>query len=108
MTSPLTLRRMIRHTFVLASSVVLVCMPWVLVAEALGWNQRPVHILQSFVTIPVAFLSSGLFLCLRVPENSPVWERRAAWVVLILTGAWIMMLGLALVALSQGMFPGPA
>lgn len=99
---------MVRHTFVLAASVVLVCMPWVLVAESLGWNQRPVHILQSFVAIPVAFLSSSLFLCLRVPENSPVWERPAAWVVLILTGAWIVMLGLALVALSQGMFPGPA
>ena len=108
MTSPLTIRRTIRHTFVLASSVVLVCMPWVLAAEAMGWYQRPVHILQSLVAVPVAFLSSGLFLCLRSPENPPVWERRAAWAVFILSGAWVSLLVVVWVALSRGMFPGPA
>ena len=108
MTSPLTIRRTIRHTFVLASSVVLACMPWVLAAEAMGWYQRPVHILQSLVAVPVAFLSSGLFLCLRSPENPPVWERRAAWAVFILSGAWVSLLVVVWVALSRGMFPGPA
>ena len=108
MTSPLTFRRMVRHTFILAASVVLVCMPCVLVSELMGWYQRSLHILQSFVAIPVAFLSSGVFLCLRVPEDAPVWERRTAWAVFILSGAWVAMLVIVLVALSRGMFPGPA
>lgn len=108
MISPLTFRRIVRLAFVLAASVVLVCMPWVLVSEFMGWYQRPVHILQSLVAVPVAFLSSGLFLCLRSPENPPAWERRAAWAVFILSGAWVAMLVLVWVALSRGMFPGSA
>ena len=108
MSSPLSVRRLVRAVFIGAASVVLLCMPWVLAAEAFGWSQRPVHLLQSFVAIPVAFVSSVAFLWLRVPEESPKWERRAAWTVCVLSGAWLAMLVWVFVALARGMFPGPA
>ena len=97
-----------RNVFIGAAVVVLLCMPWVLAAEAYDWNQRPVHLLQSLIAIPIAFLSSGMFLWLRVPEDAPAWERRGAWAVWILSGAWVAMLAWVFVALARGMFPGPA
>jgi hypothetical protein len=100
-------RRLLRTIFIGAAVIVLVCIPWVLAAEAYGWNQRPAHLLQSFIAIPIAFLSSGMFLWLRVPEGAPAWERRAAWTVCVLSGAWLAMLAWVFVALSRGMFPGP-
>ena len=103
-----TARRFLRTSFIGAAVIVLLCMPWVLAAEAYGWNQQPAHLLQSFVAIPIAFLSSGIFLWLRSPEGAPAWERRLAWVVWVLSGAWLAMLTWVLVALSRGMFPGPA
>jgi hypothetical protein len=101
-------RQILRTIFIGAAVVVLLCMPWVLAAEAFGWNQRPAHLLQSFIAIPIAFLSSGIFLWLRFPEDAPAWERRAAWAVWILSGAWLAMLAWVFVALARGMFPGPA
>ena len=101
-------RQLLRTILLVAAVVVLLCIPWVLSAEAFGWNQRPAHLLQSFAAIPVAFLSSGMFLWLRSPEGAPAWERRLAWVVWVLSGAWLAMLTWVLVALSRGMFPGPA
>ena len=100
--------RLVRTVFIGAAVVVVACMPWVLAAEAFGWSQRPVHLLQSFVAVPVAFVSSVAFLCLRTPEDAPKWERRAAWAVCILSGAWVAMLLVVCVALARGMFPGPA
>ena len=97
-----------RTILIVAAVIVLLCIPWVLAAEAYGWNQRPAHLLQSFIAIPIAFLSSGMFLLLRVPEDAPAWERWAAWAVWVLSGAWLAMLAWVLVALSRGMFPGPA
>lgn len=96
------------NVFVGAAIVVLLCIPWVLAAEAFGWSQRSVHLLQSFVAVPVAFVSSVVFLCLRTPEEAPRWERRAAWAVVVLSGAWLAMLVSVCVALARGMFPGPA
>jgi hypothetical protein len=101
-------RQILRTIFIGAAVVVLLCMPWVLAAEAFGWNQRPAHLLQSFIAIPIAFLSSGIFLWLRSPEDAPAWERRAAWAVWVLSGAWVAMLAWVFVALARGMFPGPA
>ena len=101
-------RQHLRTILIGAAVIVLLCIPWVLAAEACGWSQRPAHLLQSFIAIPVAFLSSGIFLWLRSPEGAPAWERRLAWVVWVLSGAWLAMLTWVLVALSRGMFPGPA
>ena len=101
-------RRLLRTIFIAASVVALFCMPWVLAAESFGWSQRPAHLLQNFIAIPVAFLSSGIFLCLRSPAGAPSWERRLAWVVWGLSGAWLALLAWVFVALSRGMFPGPA
>jgi hypothetical protein len=101
-------RRFLRTSFIGAAAVVLLCMPWVLAAEAYGWNQRPAHLLQSFVAIPIAFLSSGIFLWLPSPEGNPAWERRLAWAVWVLSGLWVLMLAWAFVALARGMFPAPA
>lgn len=101
-------RRLLRTIFIAASVIVLLCIPWVLAAEAYGWNQQPAHLLQSFVAIPVAFLSSGMFLWLRAPEDAPAWERRVAWAVWVLSGLWLAVLVCVLVALARGMFPGPA
>ena len=103
-----TPRRLMKISFIGAAVIVLLCIPWVLAAEACGWSQRPAHLLQSFIAIPVAFLSSGIFLWLPSPEGTPAWERRVAWVVWVLSGAWLAMLAWVLVALSRGMFPGPA
>lgn len=91
-----------------SAGVVLACMPWVWAAECFGWDQRPAHLLQSLVAAPVSFLSSGAFLCLRSPEDAPAWERRAAWAVFIVSGAWVAMLAWVFMALARGMFPGPA
>lgn len=101
-------RQLLRTILIVAAVIVLLCIPWVLAAEAYGWNQRPAHLLQSFIAIPTAFLSSGMFLWLRVPEDAPAWERWAAWAVWVLSGAWLAMLAWVFVALSRGMFPGPA
>jgi hypothetical protein len=101
-------RRILRTIFIGAAVVVLLCMPWVLAAEAFGWNQRPAQLLQSFIAIPFAFLSSGIFLWLRSPEGAPVWERRLAWAVWVLSGLWVLMLMWVFVAFARGMLPGPA
>ena len=101
-------RRLVRTIFIAASVIVLLCIPWVLAAEACGWNQQPAHLLQSFVAIPTAFLSSGVFLWLRTPEGAPVWERRLAWAVWVLSGLWVLMLAWVFVTLALGMFPAPA
>ena len=108
MSAPLPIRLLVRTVFIGAAVVVVACIPWVLATEAFGWSQRPVHLLQSFIAIPIAFLSSGMFLWLRAPEGSPAWERRVAWTVWALSGAWLAMLAWVLLALSRGMFPGPA
>lgn len=99
-------RRLLRTIFIAASVIVLLCIPWVLAAEAYGWSQRPAHLLQSFIAIPVAFLSSGFFLWLRSAEGAPAWERRLAWAVWVLSGLWVLMLAWVFVALARGMFPG--
>ena len=108
MSSLLPIRRLVRTVYIGAAVVVVACIPWVLAAEAFGWSQRPAHLLQSFVAVPVAFVSSVAFLCLRTHEDAPKWERRAAWAVCILSGAWVAMLVWVYVALARGMFPGPA
>ena len=108
MSAPLPIRLLVRTVFIGAAVVVVACIPWVLATEAFGWSQRPVHLLQSFIAIPAAFVSSVTFLFLRAPEEAPKWERRAAWAFCVLSGAWLAMLAWVLVALSRGMFPGPA
>lgn len=106
MSSLLPIRRLVRAVFIAAAVVVLICMPWVMVAEAYGWSQRPVHLLQSFIAIPVAFLSSGWFLWMRSPDGAPAWERRLAWAVCVLSGLWLALMAWVVVALAYGMFPG--
>ena len=108
MSAPLPIRLLVRTVFIGAAVVVVACIPWVLATEAFGWSQRPVHLLQSFIAIPAAFVSSVTFLFLRAPEEAPKWERRAAWAVCVLSGAWLAMLLWGCVALARGMFPGPA
>ena len=108
MSAPLPIRLLVRTVFIGAAVVVVACIPWVLATEAFGWSQRPVHLLQSFIAIPAAFVSSVTFLFLRAPEEAPKWERRAAWAVCVLSGAWLAMLVWVYVALARGMFPGPA
>lgn len=101
-------RRVLRTIFIASSVVVLLCMPWILAAEAYGWSQRPAHLLQGFIAIPIAFLSSGIFLWLPSPEGAPAWERRLAWGVCVLSGFWLLLMAWVFVALARGMFPGPA
>lgn len=101
-----TLRSAARNVFLGAALVVLLCIPWVLAGSAFGWSERPAHLLQSFLAIPVAFLSSGWFLGMRTPEGSPDWERRLAWVVCVLSGLWLAFMAWVLMVLARGMFPG--
>ena len=106
MSNPPSPRRLLRAVFIGAAAIVILCMPWVLAAEAFGWSERLAHLLQSFIAIPIAFLSSGCFLWMRSPEGSPVWERRLAWAVCILSGLWLAFMAWVLMALARGMFPG--
>ncbi|MGI9110447.1 MAG: hypothetical protein ACR2KA_10565 [Opitutales bacterium] len=106
MSNPPPAHRFLRVVFIGAAAIVLLCVPWVLAGGAFGGSERPAHLLQSFIAIPVAFVSSGCFLWMRSPEGSPVWERRLAWAVCILSGLWLAFMAWVLMALARGMFPG--
>ena len=34
------------------------CVPWLWCAERWGWNQRPIHLTQTFVAVPVASIDT--------------------------------------------------
>jgi len=55
--------------------LVFVCVPWLWCAERLGWSQRPIHLMQTFLAVPVAFI---------------------AWVVVVASGLWLAFLAYVL------------
>ena len=81
-----------RRFFLAASAVVVGCMPLVTLAEKLGWNQRPLHLLQSFVAVPVACLASGLYLWSRRGQSGEGAMRALAWLVFVGTLLWVALL----------------
>ena len=72
------------------------CAPWLWCAERWGWNQRPIHLAQTFVAVPVAFVAGALFLWFgRSSEEGRAW-RPFAWVVVVASGLWLAFLAYVL------------
>ena len=85
-----------RQTYLVASAVVVGCMPLVTLAEKLGWNQRPLHLLQSFIAVPVACVASGLYLWSRRGQPGDGAMRALAWFVFVGTLLWVALLAYVL------------
>jgi len=67
-------------------------MPLVTIAEKLGWNQRPLHLVQSFIAVPVACVASGLYLWSRRGQPGEGAMRALAWFVCVGTLLWVALL----------------
>jgi hypothetical protein len=81
-----------RRIFLAASAIVVGCMPLVILAEKLGWNQRPLHLVQSFVAVPVACVTSGLYLWSRRGQPGEGAMRALSWFVFVSTLLWVALL----------------
>jgi hypothetical protein len=81
-----------RRIFLGAAAIVVACMPFVALAEELGWNQRPLHLLQSFVAVPVACVTSGLYLWSRRGQPGEGAMRALSWFVFVGTLLWVAFL----------------
>ncbi len=74
----------------------LACVPWLMWVERFGGNQRWIHLLQTFVAMPVAFVAGALFLWFgRSAEDGRAW-RPFAWVVVVTSGLWLAFLAYVL------------
>jgi len=85
-----------RQTYLVASAVVVACMPLVTLAEKLGWNQRPLLLVQSFIAVPVACLASGLYLWSRRGQSGEGAMRALSWFVFVSTLLWVVLLAYVL------------
>ncbi len=85
-----------RRIFLGAAAVVVACMPLVILAEKLGWNQRPIHQAQSFIAVPIACLASGLYLWGRRGQPGEGAMRALAWLVFVVTLLWVALLAYVL------------
>ncbi len=85
-----------RKIFLGASAITVACMPLVILAEKFGWNQRPLHLAQSFIAVPVAWVSSGLYLWGRRGQPGEGAMRALAWLVLVVTCMWVALLAYVL------------
>ncbi len=85
-----------RRIFLGAAAVVVACMPLVILAEKLGWNQRPIHQAQSFIAVPIACLASGLYLWGRRGQPGEGALRALAWLVFVVTLLWVALLAYVL------------
>ena len=92
--SPLT--RLCRALLALATGTILACIPWLLVVERNGGDQRPIHLLQSFVAVPLAVVSAAGFLWSVRNDPSVRGWRAAAWLVLLGAGLWLAFLAYVL------------
>jgi len=81
-----------RRIYLAASAVVVACMPLVTLAEKQGWNQRPLHLVQSFIAVPVACVASGLYLWSRRRQPGEGALRALAWLVFVVTLLWVALL----------------
>jgi hypothetical protein len=72
------------------------CVPWLMWVERFGGNERLIHLLQTFVAMPVAFVAGALFLWFgRSSEDGRAW-RPFAWVVVVASGLWLAFLAYVL------------
>lgn len=76
--------------------MVFACMPWLWCAERFGWSQRPIHLVQTFLAVPVALVAGALFLWSgRSAEEGRGW-RPFAWVVVVASALWVAFLAYVL------------
>ena len=74
----------------------LACVPWLMVVERTGGDQRPVHLLQTFFAVPVAFFTGAVYLWSgRQTTEGAAW-RPFAWVVVVASGLWLAFLAYVL------------
>lgn len=85
-----------RRIFLGAAAIVVACMPLVTLTEKLGWNQRPIHLTQSFIAVPIACLASGLYLWSRRGQPGEGAMRALAWLVFVVTCMWVALLAYVL------------
>ncbi len=85
-----------RPIFLGAAAVVVACMPLVILAEKFGWNQRPIHLAQSCIAVPIACLASGLYLWGRRGQPGEGALRALAWLVFVVTLLWVALLAYVL------------
>ena len=90
------LTKLCRRLMLGAVGLVFVCMPWLWCAERLGWSQRPIHLLQTFLAVPVAFIAGALFLWLGRSAPADRGWRPFAWVVVVASGLWVAFLAYVL------------
>jgi hypothetical protein len=81
-----------RRAMLGACGLAIACMPWLWCAERLGWSQRPIHLLQTYLAIPVAFLAGVVFLWFGRSESEGRGWRPFAWVVVVASGLWVAFL----------------
>ncbi len=85
-----------RPIFLGAAAAVVACMPLVILAEKFGWNQRPIHLVQSFIAVPIACLASGLYLWSRRRQPGEGAMRALAWLVFVVSLLWVALLAYVL------------
>jgi len=78
-----------RRAMLGASGLVIACMPWLWLAERFGWSQRPIHLVQTFLAVPIAGVESALFLWASRSEAGSRGLRAWAWVVFVTAFLWV-------------------
>ncbi|MHC5212555.1 MAG: hypothetical protein ACYTG2_17725 [Planctomycetota bacterium] len=85
-------------TLLASGGLALLCAPAILVAEQLGWSQRPLHGTQLLATM-VCLVSSARFLWAGRGEVRG-WPRVLAIVALGLSGLWLCFVCFVLLSLD--------
>ncbi|MHC5211833.1 MAG: hypothetical protein ACYTG2_14025 [Planctomycetota bacterium] len=77
--------------FLASGGLALLCAPAILVAERLGWDQRPFHTAQLAATLACLLASIGF---LRATRGEPRgWPRALAVGAALLSGLWLGLVG---------------
>jgi hypothetical protein len=90
------LTKVCRRIMLGAVGVGLACVPWLMVVERTGGDQHPVHLLQTFLAVPVAFFTGVVYLWSgRKTTEGAAW-RPFAWVIVVASGLWLAFLAYVL------------
>lgn len=81
-----------RSCILAAASAVLACIPFLWLAERIGWNQRPIRLMQNFLLVPVACIASAAYLFSGQAETRTRGMRTFACVVCFGSALWLAFL----------------
>lgn len=85
-----------RKAFLSAVGVVIACIPWLWLAERFGWDQRPIHLTQTFLAVPAVWLASVGFLWFGREEPGSRALRAFAWFAWFAATLWLTFLAYVL------------